>query len=220
MIKAVAFDLDNTLVRSATDFSKMRLLIRGYIRRHMPSLQGVDSARTTIELLERVEKMDALDGREGHLERIHEIMDRVELESVSKIAPMEGAASCLSQLREMGLRIGVLTRSCPAYTRAALERTGLSEFVDASFSRTAGEPVKPDPRSIAILAGRLGVPTRLFVMVGDHESDAECARLAGIPFVQLASTPESKPLRSTATIASLEELPSTIRDLSRRGSSG
>ena len=220
MFKAVAFDLDNTLVRSATDFSKMRLLIRRYLRQHMPSLQGIDAARTTIELVEMVEKTGGPDGRGGHVQKIHEIMDRVELESVSRIVPMEGAASCLSQLREMGLKIGVLTRSCPAYTRAALDRAGLSQLVDASSSRTAGEPVKPDPKSLAILASRLGIPTRLLVMVGDHESDAECARLARIPFVQLASTPESKPLRSTATIASLEELPSTIRDLSRRGSSG
>ncbi len=216
MIKAVAFDLDNTLVRSTTDFPKMRRMISSYIHKFASDSDLIANASTTIQLVDAVENGNWLKDRERHLKKIYEIMDRIELESVERVVPMTGAADCLTKLRNMKIKIGVLTRACPTYVRAALETAGLLRLVDDYVARTVGEPVKPDPRSAVNLAKKLGVRLEEMIIVGDHESDAQCAKSAKIPFIQLAAGHDPKPLGAAAIITSLEELPSAIVDLSKR----
>ncbi len=217
-IMAVAFDLDNTLVDSCVDFREMRRRLIHYIRSQQPQTEEIDESKTTLQLIEAF-RANVSDQRElsEHMAKLHGIMDQVEMESLGRTRPLGDVRAVLSELKRMGIKVGLLTRSCERYARAALGSIGCLDAFDAMACRTPGEPVKPDPTSLVNLARKLGVGPSSIMVVGDHAMDAECARAAGALFAGVARGSRSpSALREANPVALLEdlrELPKLIREI-------
>lgn len=96
---------------------------------------------------------------------------------------LDGVPEVLGALRERGLKLKVVTaRQDEAALREQVEALGVSALVD--------EVVVVDPRRTAIEKAAHLEGVALFV--GDSESDAEAARLAGVPFVAVATGVRSR----------------------------
>ncbi len=217
-IKVIVFDLDGTLVLSAVDFLEMKKRVMEYIMEHYPSLaEEVDSSsnREVLQRFSRLLPQGALRDRE--MAELNRIMDAVELEAVESLRPACRIRELILQLRSMGLRVAILTRSCERYTTEVLRRYGISGLLDAVSCRNHGFPVKPDPESIRRLAELLHLQPDEMLLVGDHPMDGQCAKLAGALFVAVSygsSGPEKlEKFDPIAILDDLDELPRLIRDL-------
>lgn len=187
-LKAVIFDLDDTLVLSTVDFAKFKGLV---IERMV--CQGEDGRlyspnETIVAIVGRYEQRMMDKGVppgeiRSRLAELDRIMDEVELERVSETVAIEGAATILRMLRTKGVRIGILTRGCREYATEALSRTGLLSLVDELECRNSETKAKPDPQSYMNLVRSLGVRPQDTIFIGDHPIDAKCAQNAGVVFI-------------------------------------
>ena len=224
-IRAVVFDLDNTLVDSGVDFREMRRRLIQYVRSQRPETQGIDESKTTFQLIDAF-RATVADKQElsEHMARIHAIMNQVEMESVARTRPLGDVRGMLSELKGMGIKIGLLTRSCERYAEAAISSIGCLEAFDAMACRSADEPAKPDPRSLINLAKKLGVGPSSVIVVGDHVMDGECARSAGALFAGVRTGPfPASALEKVDPIAVMDdlgELPGIVRTINAGRSAG
>jgi phosphoglycolate phosphatase len=187
-IRAVVFDLDDTLVESKVDFSKFKRLVIQRIAAYGDDISFYSPNETIVKIVARFEERmrgRGLDEKEirAMLAELDRIMDGVELERVSETTAIDGAAELLSYLRKKGMRIGILTRGCEEYALTALRITGIEALVDKVECRNSNSKAKPDPDSYLNLVRVLGVPKEETVFVGDHPIDAQCAKNAGVPFI-------------------------------------
>lgn len=187
-LRAVVFDLDDTLVVSTVDYAKFKRLVIDRIVEDGEPRGDYDPGELIVTIIARYEA--ALRSRgfpETEVRRrvaeLDRIMDAVELEKVSETTGVAGALEVLSMLKSRGIKVGILTRGCELYAKAALERTGLAQLVAEVECRNSKTKPKPDPESYLKLTRALGVRPEETVFVGDHPMDAQCAANAGAPFV-------------------------------------
>jgi len=187
-IRAIIFDLDDTLVESTVNYAKFKTLVIERITSHGGPKELYDPHETIVTIIARYE--DRMRGAgipevtiRNRLAELNAIMDEVELEGVSETKPLRGAIDLLKLLRKNGIKVGILTRGCEEYTRSALARTGMLGLVDGIECRNADTKPKPDPEAYLKLVHRLEVKKEETLFVGDHLIDAQCAANAGVPFV-------------------------------------
>lgn len=206
-IKAVIFDLDDTLVESTVNYGKFKRLVIDRIADRGEDRGKYRLDETIVVILSRYEKAMKEKGilqREiaGRLAELDRIMDEVELERVEETVAIRGAADVLDHLRRKGVKVGILTRGCQDYATAALRTTSMLDMVDALECRNSDTKAKPDPESYLKLVSRLGVGKDETLFVGDHPIDAQCASNANVSFVGVLTgdVPEEE-LRRAGSIA-------------------
>jgi len=191
-IKAVIFDLDDTLVQSTVDFAKFKLLVIGKMAAHGEDIGLYSPNETIVAITARYEDRMRNAGVpqseiRNRLAELDRIMDEVELEKVDGTVAISGAADLLRYLRSRGMKIGILTRGCEEYANLALSRTGMLDLVHAIECRNSETKAKPDPAAYLKLVSALGVRKEETLFVGDHPIDAKCAANAGVPFIGVMS---------------------------------
>lgn len=121
-----------------------------------------------------------------------------------------GAQVVLTQLRFLGLRVGVLSNA-DERLRGVLAQKGLLASLDAVLLEPAPGQAKPHPAAFTRMAGALGCDPGRLLHVGDAlDNDARAANAAGAVGVWLgeqAPPPEVRGLRR------LTGLPELVRDL-------
>ena len=187
-IRAVIFDLDDTLIESNVDYAKFKRLVIERIASHGEPKGIYSPSETVVAIIDRYEGRMRKEGVPDteirqRLAELDKIMDDVELERVWETKEIRGATRLLKLLRDNGIKVGVLTRGCKAYADAALARTGMSGLVDAVECRNSDSKPKPDPEAYMKLVNALGVRKEETLFVGDHLIDAQCAANAGVPFI-------------------------------------
>ncbi|MHC4546389.1 MAG: HAD family hydrolase [Planctomycetota bacterium] len=164
-IKAVIFDLDGTITQPYFDFD--------IIREEM----GLD--RSSGPVWESMEKMSPQQRRDAE-QILHFHEERAVTES--KLNP--GTKQTLSELRKVGIHIGVLTRNKRSNALAIARKHGLK--FDAIVDREDG-PVKPDAFGVLRICEQFGVQSGETLLVGDYLFDLLCAKAAGAVAVLLAN---------------------------------
>lgn len=189
-IKAVIFDLDNTLVESDLDFGRIRQ----------------DIGFPTGPILEFRDNHATPEQRE----HINAVLERHEGAAAENCRLNEGAREALDAIRELGLKSALLTRNSAKTVETVLRRHGLR--FDAVLSRDCAPP-KPSPEPIFVICRRLAIQPENALMVGDYKYDVECGKNAGSPTVLLRT-----PLRDRFEaepdweIDSLAELADILRE--------
>ena len=211
-LRAVVFDLDDTLVVSTVDFAKFKGLVLRRIGEFGDDVGAYDPSDTIVEILDRFEGRMAERGvPEAEVRRmladLDTIMDTVEMEKVDRTAALPGAKEVLQMLRDRGVKVGVLTRGCAEYAERALTLTGMRGLVDAMECRNSHTRPKPYPDSYLRLVGALGVDKDETVFVGDHPIDAKCAENARVPFIGvLTGDVPAEGLREAGSFAVAEDV--------------
>ncbi|MBS7262037.1 MAG: HAD family hydrolase [Eubacteriales bacterium] len=172
MLKAVVFDLDNTLYdRNATAERYFGILYDRY---------AVDPPIDRAEAVKRTMALDASGyGNRPEMRRImreewhyaatdEQIIGDWEGCIPSCFVPFPGAREMLIRLRERGLLLGVVTNGYGSVQRTKLRVGGFDGlFDDVVISREVGLS-KPDPAIFQLSTTHLGVRPRDAVYVGDY----------------------------------------------------
>ncbi len=100
--------------------------------------------------------------------------------------PFHDAVPALRRARAAGLAVGVLTNGDAAQQRAKAERTGLAPEIDVLVASSELPAGKPDPHAFLHAVRLLGIAAAEALMVGDSLSDdVRGAVSAGLPAVLL-----------------------------------
>ena len=89
------------------------------------------------------------------------------------------AIPALIKLRDAGFRLVTLSNSASAASPTPLERAGLSEFFERSFSVEAVRKFKPAPETYRLVAKEMGVEMSELCLVACHLWDTIGAQAAG-----------------------------------------
>lgn len=157
-IKAVIFDLDNTLVTSNINFSQLR--------QQLGCPQDIDLL-SYIETLNTNEKTHA-----------NNIVFEHELSDAESSFPMIGCHELLMYLQANEIKTAIITRNCLAATHKKLIQNQIS--VERVITRECFPP-KPNPSSLESLAKDWGLMSNEILYVGDYFYDLQAAYNAKMP---------------------------------------
>jgi phosphoglycolate phosphatase len=184
-VRAVAFDLDGTLLDTVGDLAAaVNALLRELGLRALPTaavrdLVGKGMANLVTRALEAVRG-----ARPGAVELAtllvrYQSLYAAQLGRETRLYP--GVVDGLARMRAAGLKLAVVTNKASRFVLPHLEQAGIGAYFDASVGGDDAAAKKPDPAPLRLAAERLGVDVRRLLMVGDSGNDALAARAAGCP---------------------------------------
>jgi len=223
-IKAVAFDLDGTLVDSAPDLQAALNRVTAWAGRNPFSVDEVkgmvgDGTKKLIErALEASGGPENGDMAETHARWFARFTEEYQGCNSEQTRPYPGVVETLARLDEEGYHLGVCTNKPQAATIRILETFALSVFFDAVVGGDLldNDVRKPDPLHLTATLDGLGVEPAEAVMVGDHLNDLACARGAGARVVLCTYGYSRVPvdtLGADAVIDRFSDLPDALASL-------
>lgn len=179
-VEAVLFDFDGTLAECFIDFGEMRRRVLALLPQYgNPPIQA--DGKYILEVIEEaVQGIGARDPAAAaafQADAAQLLLD-LELASARRGHLIPGVPECLTALHRAGRKIGVITRNCRAAVQIVLNRQPVP--YDILLTREDVARVKPDPAHPHAALAHLGVSPARAVLVGDHVSDIQCARAAGL----------------------------------------
>lgn len=213
---AVVWDLDGTLVDSATDIaaSLNRLLGEN-------ELAALGDARIRKMIGEGVAVLirRGFDAHDITLEgkRLEQLVARF-LVIYSEIATAStrlfpGAREALQSLGDAGLRQAICTNKPEAITRQVLSGLGIADCFDVVIGGDTLPRNKPDPLPLRTVLERLDVTPERSLMVGDSVIDVQTAHAAGVSvaFVTFGYGPgPSHPHEADYLVDDFADLPAVV----------
>lgn len=146
-------------------------------------------------------------GVTGDLARIEKIYMTASFDFLSQATFFPGVREALAEIRDMGVKMGVVTSKDEPRTRAVLSTLDIRfASVQSPNDVLRGKPA-PDHALVAM--AEAGVDPRETIFVGDMETDWQCARRAGIDYVH-AGWGYGEPIASVTNLKSISELPKYI----------
>jgi len=149
-------------------------------------------------------KVHALDNDYTHLVR-------------NRLAPLAPLEPILSELRGMGLRLGIATNDSHVSATAHMAEIGaIAHFEDIIAADTVAIP-KPSGQMVRRFSEVTGLPPKAIAMVGDNHHDMEEARNggAGLAIAVLSGNAAHEDIAHLAdhTLDSIAELPALLKGL-------
>ncbi|RBI86556.1 HAD family hydrolase [Rhodosalinus halophilus] len=105
------------------------------------------------------------------------------------LAPAVPLAPLMERLREMGLRLGVMTNDSELAARAHLLAAEIEAAFDWMAGADSGHGAKPDPAPLLAFARAVALEPAQVVMVGDSLHDLHAGRAAGMQVVGVLTGP-------------------------------
>ena len=234
MIKAVLFDIDNTLYSyddahrqawgALTDYARERLdipaerfeALHREAARTLTARCGGGCAAVHNRLIRYQILLEGAHLPIRHAPAMAELYWSTLLDAA---APFPGTAEGLALLREAGCTVGIGTNMTADRQFQKLERLGLIELVDFMVTSEEVGAEKPDRRLFDCCAEKAGCESAACVFVGDDEkSDVLGALRAGMHPVRFCPTPPADaPEPDVPRISRLTELPALLPALGRKG---
>lgn len=183
-VNAVLFDLDGTLLHTAPDITAA--VNQMLAARHLPDLPEplVTNliGRGSPTLIERVFNVldipltpgDRLDALQVFQECYEEIVG-------TRARPYPGVMDALERLRDMDLKLAVVTNKYHRFALKLLRQFHMSSMFDLVVGGDTLEVRKPNPLPILHTCDSLGVPVTQSLYIGDSPIDVEAAKAAGVP---------------------------------------
>ena len=181
MVKGAIFDLDGVLVDTAKyHYLAWKELAQelgfDFTEKDNEQLKGVSRMRS-LEILLQVGKSTATQ------EQKQELADRKNrryvqmLQKLTKADLMEGAESCILQLRQKGVKIalGSASKNAPFI----LEKLGIHDLFDAVVDGNMVSRAKPDPEVFLTAVRLLGLKPEECCVFEDAQAGIEAAKAAG-----------------------------------------
>jgi phosphoglycolate phosphatase len=220
-LEAVLFDLDGTLLDTATDIAvalNRTLAERGWAPIAESEVRRM-IGRGSPMLLERAAAAQsralAEPEKAAMLERFFHHYGFLEESGEFEAQPYAGAAACLRTLHQTGLRIAIVTNKHERFATGLLKALGFNAWVDRVVGGDSCAQRKPDPGPLLFACEQLGVAPRRALMVGDSINDVQAARSAGIAVICVPygynEGQDPRQLPCDAFIESLADLPELLR---------
>ena len=147
-------------------------------------------------------------GVSSDVERIEKVYMTASFEFLANATFFPGVREALAEIRDLGVKMGVVTSKDAPRTKAVLAQLDISfASVQSPNGRFRGKPA-PDHLLVAMAAAGEDPADTLFV--GDMETDWQAACRAGIDYVH-AGWGYGEPLPSIPTLDSILQLPPFIQ---------
>lgn len=98
----------------------------------------------------------------------------------SQISLYDGVFEMLTELRDLGLRLGIATSKSRVRLDRDLQQTEIGELIDATICGDEVSVAKPDPAPIVAITEKLALPPARGLYVGDGANDVMAAQAAGV----------------------------------------
>ncbi len=192
MLRAVLFDLDNTLIMKKPSTVE-RLMELGADEDAAMRAYAASEAWQGAQILHENRTGTRMDDAQyaEHVARCYAgalggrmdaARDAVTARQPGSYACAPGTVETLRSVQKMRLSIGVASNN-RAEIRGVLHELGLTPFFGSiTISQEVGV-LKPDPRILEIACARLGVACVEVIYVGDHPFDILCAHEAGMKII-------------------------------------
>ena len=223
-VKAVIFDLDGTIVSFNLDYKALRGEVRACLLRVGVPASVLSVKDSIFEMLKKTEIFVRNSGKS--VEAMQEIRNEVlaiaekyELEAAMSTSLLPGASETLTDLKRMGLKIGLFTLNSDKAANYILQRFKLGDFFGVMVPRDKVNFVKPNPEHLEMALKVLGVAAGETVVVGDGNVDMQSAmelKAIAVGLPTAASTVEQL-IRSGANyvITSITDLPVLIDKINK-----
>jgi putative hydrolase of the HAD superfamily len=215
MIRAVVFDLWNTLVhsRGGDPFQHLRALLDEAQQAHFPLLKrdAMDKPHASAEaFLDRWAPCLELDAAQ------HEAMAGVFRTAASDAECFPEVLDAVARTRQVA-RLGLLSNT-QSFDMAFLTRLGLTELIPNRFLSAETGFLKPDPRAFETVQKRLSLFPGQIAMVGDSWSDdVQGALEAGWTAIWInrdgRPRPPHDPEAELVEVTSLAQVPGVVESL-------
>lgn len=198
----IVFDLDGTLVDSLGDLQRALNLTLAELGCGPLALARVRSmvGDGVGQLISRA--LEASGCAADPQQAVARYLAHYEADPVARTQVYPGVRATLAAFRREGIALALLTNKLGRSTQLVLERLDLARYFSRVVSGDSLGFRKPDPRVLLALLADFGALPAESLMVGDSEVDADTARAAGVPFVQVTYGYHRAPL---------EEIPSAAR---------
>lgn len=184
-IKAIAFDLDGTLVETLPDLHESALRMLRHIGRPAVSESTVRAyvGDGVDRLVKRLLTGEPDGEPDAALFKTAAENFRSHYASVLTRAshPFAGVVSALESLRRSGFKLACVTNKPARFTEPLLLGLGLDGCLDLVISGDSLPRNKPDPLPLLHAARTFGIEPARLLMVGDSPVDTKTARAAGCP---------------------------------------
>ena len=134
--------------------------------------------------------------------------------TTAHLAPIGDPKAVMSQLLDLGYRLGLVTNDAEFAARAHVCKLGIEPMLAFIAGYDSGFAAKPAPGLVLAFSAAVGIPPEQIAVVGDTALDVATARSAGARAVVVATGPRSyDPAPETApdaVIASIMELPAWL----------
>ncbi len=196
-MKAVIFDLDGTLTEFNININK--------IKREISKKLNIN-AEGNKTILEIIEKLD-----EKKKKKALEILEKHEINAALKSKLKKEAKKVIENLRNMGVKIGLVTRNNYKSCIIVIEKFNLK--FDCIVSREFAK-VKPEKDQLELAIKLLGVDKKDVIYIGDHYFDYLAGKRAGIDtFILNGKFLKSFPENEKPTIiSSLEDVVEIVKE--------
>ena len=229
-IKAVTFDLDDTLWPVWPAIGRAEEKMQAWLQEHAPKIvdrfgvEGLQQLRNQIaaekpDLEYHISLMRILAMREaaeqaGYAPVVGEQAFQVMWEERNRVDFFVDVKPVLIQLREQGLMLGALSNG-----NADINQVGLGDQFDFSLNAVSGGAPKPATNMFSRAADLAGYTPAQMAHVGDDlASDVAGAAAAGLVTIWLNRSVDQDPLSlADFEIRSLEELPRLIAEINESG---
>lgn len=150
----------------------------------------------------------ALLGVTGDVARIEKIYMTASFDFLAQATFFPGVREALLTIREMGVKLGVVTSKDAPRTKAVLSQLEITfASVQSPNPRFRG---KPAPDHLLLAMAEAGEDPYDTLFVGDMETDWQAARRAGIDYVH-AAWGYGQPIDNVPSLASISELSDFIK---------
>jgi phosphoglycolate phosphatase len=181
--KAIIFDFDGTLAVLNIDFNAMKEQVFDLMR-HFGVEEKWIKERYLLEVIDEayqiLEKKNPSSAGEFY-QKAHRILYGVEMMAAEKGRLIPGTEKTLKNLRERGIKVGIVTRNCEEAVRKVFPN--IDDFCDVFISRDSVKKVKPHPDHLTYVMELLKVSGNEVLMVGDHPTDIQAGKQAGMETV-------------------------------------
>ncbi|MBT5642072.1 HAD hydrolase-like protein [Candidatus Bathyarchaeota archaeon] len=193
MLKGIIFDLDSTLIQAQIDFVKMKKHMIRLLEEHgHPEGELSPTEQTTVQIMECAREAWDKDAKSRDecqtiTDTIEGIMNKGELDAVVDLHEIEGACEAITELKEKGLKLAILTRSHHEYALKALDKINALNFFDVVLGRNETPEPKPYRGAIDHTLKLIGLERGEVAMIGDHQIDRDSASNSGTMFIGVAT---------------------------------
>jgi phosphoglycolate phosphatase len=180
-IQTAIFDYDGTLVRLNINFNRMRQGVEEILISHCiepEGLKGLYILEMIDEATTRIKKRSPYEGSIFYRKAMALVIE-YEVRAARKGRILSGVPTMLKELRDRGIKVGIITRNCDKAVRIVFP--DIDCFSDVYLPRDSVTQVKPHPEHLALALNKLEVKDpRQCLMVGDHILDIEGGKRMGM----------------------------------------
>jgi HAD superfamily hydrolase (TIGR01549 family) len=152
-VKAIIFDLDDTLVKTSLDFTQLKKEI------------GCKRDDDILSFIARIECIN-------EQKKAQQIVLDHEVKDAHTSLWLPGAEAFMKEAKGLGLPLAIVTRNCKQATEIKIANNRIP--IDFVLTREDA-PAKPDPTALISIAKKWGIATTSIAYIGDYTYDIQAA---------------------------------------------